>query len=164
MKGILNGIILVCLGHSTAFLVITTYAVHIFENVDAMEFSPYVSSIAIAIVQLVATLCTTHFSDTLERKAVMIASFLGSAIGLTTFAFYSFFKHNDYDMELFDCIPVASLSLCLVIFSASAGVVPLMFLCIVENLPSKVSNDAIVVNYWNTFCTLLDQNRWCDHL
>lgn len=139
LKGILNGIILVCLGHSTAFLVITTYAVHIFENVDAMEFSSYASSIAIAVVQLVATLCTTHFSDTLGRKAVLIASFLGSALGLIAFALYSYFKHNGYNMEIFDWIPIASLSLCLVIFSASAGVVPLMFLCIVENLPSKVS-------------------------
>lgn len=137
LMGIMNGIILVCFAHSTGFLVITTYAVHIFNNVGVIDIDPYVSSITIAIVQLGATLCTTTFSDTLGRRVLLIISFLGSAFGLLSFASYSYFKQFGYELKLFEWVPVASLSF--VIFTSSAGVVPLFSLVTVENLTSKVS-------------------------
>lgn len=136
LKGIFNGIILASLAHLTGFLVFITYAVLIFERVGATQIDPYVSSITIAIVQIIGTLCTTTFSDSLGRKALLIISLLGSAFGLLSFASYSYLKQNGYELSAFEWVPVISLSF--VIFTASTGVVPLMFTCMVEHLPSKV--------------------------
>ncbi|XP_055295471.1 facilitated trehalose transporter Tret1-like isoform X2 [Sitodiplosis mosellana] len=136
LKGILNGIALSSLGHLTGFLVFITYAAHIFEQVGASQIDPNVSSIAIAVVQLVGTLCTTRFSDTLGRKALLITSLLGTAFGMIIFALYSYLKYNGYTLSAFEWVPVASLSF--VIFTASSGAVPLIFLCTAEGLPSKI--------------------------
>lgn len=123
-------------GHLTGFLVFITYAAHIFEQVGASQIDPNISSIAIAVVQLIGTLCTTRFSDTLGRKALLITSLLGTAFGMIVFALYSYLKHNGYTLSAFEWVPVASLSF--VIFTASSGAVPLIFLCTAEGLPSKV--------------------------
>lgn len=136
MKGILNGITLSSFGHLTGFLVFITYAAHIFEQVGASQIDPNISSIAIAVVQLIGTLCTTRFSDTLGRKALLITSLLGTAFGMIVFAVYSYLKYNGYRLSAFEWVPVASLSF--VIFTASSGAVPLIFLCTAEGLPSKV--------------------------
>lgn len=132
------------LGHFTGFLVFITYAAHIFEQVGASQIDPYISSIAIAVVQLIGTFCTTRFSDTLGRKALLIISLLGSSFGMITFAVYSYLKHNGYQLSSFEWVPVASLSF--VIFIASSGVVPLMFLCTAEGLPSKVVDNIYQFN------------------
>lgn len=147
LKGILNGVTLACLAHLTGFLVFITYAVHIFDKVGATQIDPFVSSIAMAIVQIMATLCTTTFSDTLGRKALLITSLLGSAFGLLTFAAYSYFKSNGYELLAFEWVPVTSLSF--VIFTASSGCVPLMFICMVEFLPSKVCLFCIPCPYYS---------------
>lgn len=136
LKGIFKGVTFGCLAQSTGFLIIITYSVHIFDKVGAKQIDPHVSSIALAIVQIFATLCTTTFSDTLGRKALLIISLLGSAFGLLSFAAYSYFKSNGYELLAFEWVPVTSLSF--VIFTSSSGCVPLMFICMVENLPSKV--------------------------
>lgn len=137
IQGLLNGITLASLVHLSASLVIVTYSVIIFKEVGAVAIDPYISSIIIAVMQLLGTLCTTHLSDSLGRKILLITSLLGSAFGLLAFALYSYFMQYGYDLSAFTWIPVISLSF--VIFIASAGIVPLVFLCTVENLPTKVA-------------------------
>lgn len=137
MKGLLNGITFACLVHLTASLVIVTYAVVIFKQVGVEHFDPYYSSITIAVMQIVGTLCTTQLSDSMGRKILLIISLLGSAFGLFAFSLYSYLKHNGHDLSAFEWLPVTSLSF--VIFIASAGVVPLVFVVTVENLPTKVT-------------------------
>lgn len=127
LKGILNGITIACLAHMTGFLIFISYATLIFEKVGATQIDPAISSISLAILQLVGTLCTTKFSDSLGRKALLIISLLGSAFGMLSFALYSFLKQSGYALTTFQWVPVVSLSFN--IFIASAGVVPLMFLC-----------------------------------
>lgn len=124
------------LAHFTGFLVFITYAGHIFEKAATAHIDSNVSSIILAIIQLVAVLCTTKFSDSLGRKALQIISLLGSAFGLLSFATYSYLRHVGYELIAFEWVPVTSLSF--VIFVASAGVVPLMFVSSVESLPAKV--------------------------
>lgn len=136
LKGILNGTIMSCLAHFTGYLIFITYAAHIFDKAGATQIDPYISSIVLACLQLVGICCTAKFSDSLGRKALQITSLLGSAFGLLSFALYSYLKQIGYELTAFQWIPVASLSF--VIFIASAGVVPLMFVCSVENLPAKV--------------------------
>lgn len=94
LKGLLNGIILASLVHLSASLVIVTYAVVIFKEVGVINIDPYISSIVIASVQIMGTLCTTHLSDSLGRKILLEISLLGSTFGLLSFSLYSYLKHN----------------------------------------------------------------------
>lgn len=136
LSGIVNGIILGNLAHLTGFLVIISYATLIFEKVGAMRIDPAISSISLALLQVVGTLCTTKFSDSLGRKTLLQCSLLGSAVGMISFASYSYLKQTGYELSAFEWLPMASLSL--TIFAASSGVVPLTSICTVENMPTKV--------------------------
>lgn len=136
LKGLSIGITLACLAYLTGYLVFTTYAVVIFKEAGSTYIDPYVSSISLAVLQLIGNLCTASLSDSLGRKKLLIISLLGSAIGMYTFALYLYVRFCGYDITTFEWVPVVSLSF--VIFISSAGVVPLMFLCMVENVPFKV--------------------------
>lgn len=137
LKGMLSGSILSCLAFLTGYLVFQTYAVVIFQEAGAIHIDPYVSSIALAVLQLIGNLCTTSLSDSLGRKKLLIISLSGSALGLFTFALYTYLRKTGCDVIAFEWVPVVSLSF--VVFVASAGVVPLMFLSMVEHIPAKVS-------------------------
>lgn len=137
LKGLLNGIVLASLVHLSAAVVITTYAAVIFTQIGVQHLDPYISSIVIAVVQIMGTLCSTHLADSMGRKILLIISLLGSAFGLFSFSMYSYLKHNGTNLSAYEWMPVTSLSF--VIFIASAGIFPLIFVCTVENLPQKVS-------------------------
>lgn len=122
--------------HLTGHLAFTTYAAIIFKEAGAKSINPNISSISLAVLQLIGNFCTTALSDILGRKALLILSLLGSAIGMFTFAVYFYLRSVGFDVMAFEWIPVVSLSFA--IFSASAGVVPLMFVNMVEHIPSKV--------------------------
>lgn len=136
LTAIINGSIISTLAHCSGFLIFITYGAYIFEEAATTHIDPYVSSIVLAILQLVGILCTTKFSDSLGRKALQIISLLGSAFGQLSFALYSYLRHIGYELTAFEWVPVVSLSF--VIFIASAGVVPLIFVSSVESLPAKV--------------------------
>lgn len=136
LRGFLKGIILACLVHLSAALVIITYSVVIFDKVGVTHIDPYISAITIAIMQLIGTLCSTKFSDSLGRRALLIISLDGSAFGLFAFSLYSYLRQNGYELTAFDWLPVTSLSF--VIFISSAGLMPLLFVCTIEGFPTKV--------------------------
>lgn len=136
LKGLANGIILANLSHLTGHLVFITYAALILDRVGATHIDPSISSISLAVLQLIGSICTARFSDTLGRKTLLIISFVGSAMGMISFTIYSYLKHNGHELSAFEWVPIASLSI--VIFAASTGAVPLVSVCIVENIPSKV--------------------------
>lgn len=138
--GLLNGCIISSLGFLTGYMVFATYSVNIFQ-LSGASIDPYLSSIAFAFLQMIGNLCTARFSDTLGRKLLLIISYSGAAFGLFTFSVYTYIAHLGYDVADFDWIPVTSLSF--VIFIASCGSVPLMFLTMVEQLPPKVSLDRL---------------------
>lgn len=171
MKGMLNGIIIGIFAQLTGYLVFITYAGHIFKQVGASQIDPNVSSIAIAVMMLCGTLCTTRFSDTLGRKALLIISLAGSAFGLLVFALYSYLQQNKYDLSGFEWVPVTSLSFC--IFISSSGVVALIFVCVVENLPTKVFTFKTIqwfvgknesINDLFAMFLIKDSNCWVSHL
>lgn len=133
--GILNGSILASLAFLTGYMVFATYSVTIFQATGT-SIDPYISSIYFALLQLIGNLCTASFSDSLGRKTLLIVSLLGSALGMYSFSFYCYLIHNGYRTPTFDWI--ASTAFLFVIFASSCGVVPLMFLSMVEQLPLKV--------------------------
>lgn len=135
LKGISNGIILANLSNLSGCMVVVTYAGWIFKQVGAAH-NPNTSAIAIAVTQIIAIFCTSQLCDSLGRKALLKFSFLGCASGLLSFAMYSYLKHQGFDLSSFEFVPVASLSI--VILTAASGIVPLMPICTIENLPSEV--------------------------
>lgn len=116
--------------------VYVSYGVLIFEKTGS-SMDPYRSSIVIAVMQLVGNLCTTQLADTLGRKFLIIVSLIGSAMGNFSIALYMYLQINGHDLSAYPWIPVASISF--VMFIASAGILSLYNLYIVESLPTKVS-------------------------
>lgn len=116
--------------------VYVSYGVLIFEKTGS-SWDPYMSSIVIAVMQLVGNLCTTQLADTLGRKFLSVVSLIGAAMGNFSFALYMYLQTNGYDLSEYPWIPVVSISF--VMFVASAGILSLFRLYMIENLPTKVN-------------------------
>lgn len=112
-----------------------SYAVYVFTQLQA-NIDPNASSILLAVMQIFGNLCSSQFADVLGRKFILIVSLLGTTVGLSSLASYSYFVSSGFDLSAYAWIPVISLSF--VIFIGSAGIVPLLGVCVVENLPLKV--------------------------
>lgn len=67
----------------------------------------------------------------------MAISSAGTSLFLFVIATYTYLNKSDYDLSKFSWVPVVSLSL--VIFLASLGIISLPFIIITELLPAKVS-------------------------
>lgn len=135
-KGLLLGITLVAISHSTGHYMLTTYSVMIFNNAGSSLLTPHMSSILLAVALIFGSLTTTTLVDILGRKILILTSLIGSAIGLFAMAIYDYLQLNGHHLSSFTWVPVLSLSL--VVFTSSAGIIPLSLLVSVENFPPKV--------------------------
>lgn len=167
--GILNGSVLAAVACMTGFLVFATYAVAIFKEAGATYIDPYNSAVLMAMLQLIGNFCTASLSDSIGRKALMVFSLLGSACGMFIFSFHCYLRWIGFDMSEFEFVPVASLFF--TVFISSAGVVPLMFVGMVEYMPFQVRLNSNKTDFVLIFLRLLlfsiyfaDSNCWSDHL
>lgn len=131
-------IIGISLGYMAIFTgayVITSYAVIIFEETGT-SIDPFTASIVLSIIQILGCLCSTQFSDKLGRKVSLLLSLVGSAIGSLSLAFYLQSVDYGFDLTAYAWLPVLSLSF--IIFIVCSGIFPLLSVCTVENLPTKV--------------------------
>lgn len=135
LKGILISIAMAWFLQTTGSFLITNYASLIFSKTGTL-FDPNMSSIILAIVQIVAGLTSSQLGDAFGRKIILITSLFGSAMGLFTLAAYSYLRENDYDVTNFNSLPL--LMLCFIIFISNAGIIALGHICAIENYPSKV--------------------------
>lgn len=136
IKGLLFGIVFGWLIQFPGGITFLNYAVIIFERSGASKIDPNVSSIMLALAQLIGCFVSTKLADSLGRKMLLNISFIGSATGLFIFALYLHLVQIGYDLSAYTWVPVASLSF--IMFIASAGVYALFSVCFVEYLPSKV--------------------------
>lgn len=146
--GIGTGILLAFFAQCTGSLTFLSYAVLIFQK-SGSTIDPYLSSIIMAIIQILGNIFTTHFADRVGRKCLIITSLFGSAAGLASLSLYSYLIHNGYGLASFQWLPIVSLSF--VIFIASVGIVSLVGVYTVENLPVKVT--LLIWNleiFWNS--------------
>lgn len=134
MKGLGIGISLTFFSHVTAGFTIISYAVTIFEKAGT-SFNPNVSSILLAVSLIFGSSATGLF-DRFGRKLLNLISLMGSAVGLFSTSLYHYLYMHGFDLSAFAWVPVISLSF--VIFISSAGIMPLTFICSVENFPKKV--------------------------
>lgn len=139
MKGILICVTLSSLDQLTGVYVFLTYPVVIFKQVGTEPIlDPHTSSIVVAIIKIAGALSTTKFCDSLGRKALLMFSFVGSALGLFSFALYAHLKKSGYaNFPAFDWLPLICVSF--VTYVCAAGIIPLLSLCTVELLPRKVN-------------------------
>ena len=135
MKGLFMGIALIFFAELTGFYTLTSYAVTTFEKVGT-TIDPYKSSITLAVALTFGSLATASLADKLGRKALILISLLGASLGLFTVAGYHYAVLSGCDLSSYAWVPMASLST--VIFLASAGIIPLCYICCVETIPAKV--------------------------
>lgn len=119
-----------------------TYASKIFEK-SGTSFSPELSSIALASVQIAGTLLAARFVETQGRKCLLLSSLFGCTFGLTAMAAYLYCVSFGYDMSMFKWVPVTSLGF--VVLISSVGIVPLSLICLVEVLPAKVRSFGLTI-------------------
>lgn len=144
IKGIATSIAMAWFIQMTGGFLITNYASMIFEK-SGSTMDSRISSIVLAVVQIVAGLLSTQLGDTFGRKTTLYISLSGSAVGSLTLAAYSHFHQTGYDMSLFLWVPLASLSL--IIFISSVGIIALAHICAIENYPAKVSIELFQKSY-----------------
>lgn len=143
LMGILNGSVLAALACMTGFLVFATYAVVIFTEAGANYINPYNSAVFMALLQLIGNFCTASLSDSIGRKTLMVFSLLGAACGMFIFSFHCYLRWIGFNMEEFEFVPVASLYF--TVFISSAGVVPLMFIGMVEYMPFQIRTVGVTI-------------------
>lgn len=118
-----------------------TYAVSIFE-LSGAHFSPNMSSMILAIVQIIGTLVAAYLVDRLGRKILMSTSLVGCTAGLSAMGIYLYLNDQNYDLQYFSWVPVTSLAV--VILISNVGVLPLSMIYLTETMPLKViSSDRI---------------------
>lgn len=139
----------------TGTYVITSYAVIIFEETGT-SIDPFTASIVLSVIQIFGCLCSTQFADRLGRKVSLLLSLIGSAIGSLSLAFYLQCVDYGFDFTDYAWLPVLSLSF--IIFIASSGIFPLLSVCTVENLPTKVCK----THESRSFCFSLTIKKACE--
>lgn len=144
IKGILIGCSLYAITHFTAYYTLTNYATLIFSRTDTTLFSPYVSTIIMAVALTLGSILSAYLADIFRRKILIIISLIGCVVGLFSMALYHYLYLEGYDLSSFRWMPVSSLSF--TIFVEAAGIAPISIVCSVENLPSKVQYSTLLEN------------------
>ena len=122
------------LNQFTGSFAIINYSTKIF-SLSGSDLDPNISTIIIGILQIIGTYISTLLVDRCGRKILLTISSFGMCLGYGTIGLYSFL-YNNMNLTGYNWIPIWSISF--VIFMASIGVNPLVFVVLVEILPDKV--------------------------
>ncbi|XP_059617699.1 uncharacterized protein LOC132262445 [Phlebotomus argentipes] len=134
-KGFVIGIGLMLLTQFCGCFAFVNYTATIFKE-SGSELDPNISSIVLGMVQIFGTYTSTIFVDRAGRKTLLMISSIGAATGLILMGSYSFFKFQGYALAFLDWVPVVTLSL--VIYISSVGILALPYIVLAEVLPSKI--------------------------
>ncbi|KAJ6648624.1 Facilitated trehalose transporter Tret1 [Pseudolycoriella hygida] len=133
--GLLKGFSLISLSLFCGSPVLMNYAALIFKD-SGSKLDPSVSSIIMIAIQLIATAISTSLIDNVGRRILLIVSSTGTTIGLSAMGAYTYLSFHNYDLDGFDWVPVTSISVS--VFMAYIGLVPLVFVVLMEVLPVKI--------------------------
>lgn len=97
---------------------------------------PALSAIIMIIIQLMATTTSSTLVDRVGRRILFILSSSGTAIGMAAMGTYVYLSFHGTDLTGFNWVPVTSLSFA--VLSCNIGLIPLVFVILLEVLPSKV--------------------------
>lgn len=129
-----QAIIFGLLGVLSAQFIFLTYGSNIIENAGT-HLSTEVSSIMMALAQLLATFVAYILIDRKGRKFLMVLSMLGCALGHAAMVAYLYLHNNGFDTSMFHWTPIICMSF--VVFASSIGIIPLILICLAEIFPSK---------------------------
>lgn len=88
-------------------------------------------------IQVSATIVAAMFVDNLGRRMLLIISCIGTCMGLTIMGTFNYLSlHGDMDLSNLNWIPIGSISFTVLL--AYTGLLPLVFVVIMEVLPPKV--------------------------
>lgn len=141
-KGMIIGIVLAFLSQLCGSYLFISYGSVIFEK-SGTNLSTNASSIILAVVQVIGTIASAKFVETLGRKILLTVSLAGCTIGQLMLAAYLFCDSLGYDLSMLTWVPVTSLAF--VIFISAIGILSLSFICTVEVLPTKVRSFGLTV-------------------
>lgn len=111
------------------------YTAKIFRQ-SGSSISADLSAIIVGIIQLLGTYAATFLVDRLGRKILLTLSAVGSSLCLAILGAYSYANSLGLDVKPYSWISIASFSG--MMFLASNGLIPLMFVVISEVMPEKV--------------------------
>lgn len=140
-KGIVIALVVLHYPPLCGCLVFVSFNQGMFEEADIPVMSVFWSSLTFAFIQIVATLFTAKFVDSLGRKKIMTWSALLSALCLAIFGAYIYLKNRtelDFSsMPWITWIPL--LSIFIEVFVSSVGIIPVSNFYPSEILDQKVS-------------------------
>lgn len=134
-KAILIALFLGAYNQLCGGLTLLSYANKIFRD-SKTPLSEHTSTLIISIVQLTANIIAMLLVDRAGRKALVILSSIGTAVGLIGMGLYDLFHIHLTD---FNWIPIVAFAV--MIFMSSTGILPLTFVILSEILPKKVGSN-----------------------
>lgn len=121
----------------TGVFALISYTSSIFEQ-SGSNLSPNASAIVIGAIQLLGSVFSMYAIDKTPRKVLYVLTCLGCILGLLGMGVHGLFSTLNFEfMAKLNWVPIVSLSV--VIFVASVGILPLTFIILSEILPQNVS-------------------------
>lgn len=140
------GLIFPFLIQFAAAYIILTYGSNII-NQAGTHLPLEVSSISLAVAQVLATFLTFSLVDAKGRKLPLILSLTGCALGHLIMAAYLYLGEFGFDTSAFHVLPIACMAF--VVFNASVGNVEKYYL---NKNCTRVSESCVQINASYLFC------------
>lgn len=134
-RGMVQGMIFSLLNIFTAHFVFVTYGTEIVNNFGT-NLPSSASSIFMGVVQLLAVFVTYILIDRKGRRFLLTISTAGCSLSHAIMVAYMYLNSQGVEMGLLHWTPVICMGS--VIFMASIGILPLIFICMAESFPSKM--------------------------
>lgn len=139
-KGMIQALIFPLLNQLCGAYIFLTYGTTIIAN-SGTHLSSQMSTISLAVVQIIGTFLTLQLVDSKGRKFLLIISLAGCAIGHATMVTYLHLTDHGFDTSAFHFVPVVCMAF--VVLISSIGIVPLTLICLVEQFPIKTRSFGI---------------------
>lgn len=123
-------------------MVLVNYSVKIFDEASS-NLTSIVSSMIVALIQLIGSYIATLLVEKLGRKTLLIVSSFGSFLSLAIMGTYYFLKEIEVDVSTITILPLLSFS-SLVLFSA-IGLAGVPFVVIAELVPQRMRGPMFTV-------------------
>ncbi|XP_034485937.1 facilitated trehalose transporter Tret1-2 homolog [Drosophila innubila] len=129
----LNFTLLVCNQLSGSFALFN-YTSHIFKQLET-QIEANTCTIVVGAAQVLGILCAVALVDRLGRRVMLLTSMAGMGIGELCIALLANLASKEFLAEV---NWLSLLLMCWVAFIASIGVIPLIFVIVIEQLPAKI--------------------------
>ncbi|XP_017104189.2 facilitated trehalose transporter Tret1-like [Drosophila bipectinata] len=126
-------VLIICNQLSGSFAIFN-YTSHIFAELGS-QIDPNTCTIVVGGVQVLSILCAVALVDRCGRRVLLLTSMAGMGLGELTIALLKCFASEEFLAEN-SWLPL--IVMCYVTCIASVGVIPLIFIIIIEMLPAKI--------------------------